>query len=48
MPAFFQTAAAFAIVILAAAGLVWRAVARRHKHGCSSCPPDEFKVKLKR
>jgi len=46
----FQTIAALVVVAAAAAGLVWRSVAKRGKPGCGGgcAPTDRFKKSLKR
>jgi hypothetical protein len=47
----WQTPMAVAVVILALAGLLRRAIVNRKKPGCGGgcgCPTDAFKAKLKR
>jgi len=45
-----QTVLALAIVVLAAGVLVWRAIRSRRNPGggCSGCPTDAFKERLRK
>jgi len=46
-----QTYLALGVVALAAAGLIWRSLAKRRSGGCGGdcgCPSSELKAKLKR
>jgi len=45
----WQTPMAVAVVVIALAGLLRRAIVNRKKPGCGGgCPTDAFKAKLKR
>ncbi len=51
MSADVQTYLAWLVVVMAAAGLIWRTVAKRNKPGCGGgcgCPTDELKAKSRR